>query len=71
LIHYLFGEARARKTGGAGNPHLQNTPLWTELLGLIDAFEYNQSQGNGPLNAFEIGRVFWGKRKDWQKQTRS
>jgi len=44
----LFGEARARKTGGAGKPYLQNTPLRTELLGLIDAFEYNQSQGNGP-----------------------
>jgi len=37
---------------------LQNTRS-AELLGLIDAFEYNQSQGNGPLNAFEIGRVFW------------
>jgi len=34
--------------------------LRTNLLnGLIDAFEYNQSQGNGALNAFEIGRVFW------------
>ncbi|MGF1538920.1 MAG: phenylalanine--tRNA ligase subunit beta [Pleurocapsa sp.] len=29
------------------------------LSGLIDAFEYNQSQGNGALNAFEIERVFW------------
>lgn len=34
--------------------------LRTNLLnGLIDAFEYNQSQGNGALNAFEVGRVFW------------
>ena len=33
--------------------------LRTNLLdGLIDAFAYNQSQGNGALNAFEIGRVF-------------
>jgi len=38
---------------------LQNTPLCgPNCSGLIDAFEYNQS-GNGPLNAFEIGRVFW------------
>jgi phenylalanyl-tRNA synthetase beta chain len=28
------------------------------VTGLIEAFEYNQSQGNGALNAFEIGRVF-------------
>ncbi len=27
--------------------------------GLLDAFVYNQSQGNGALNAFEIERVFW------------
>ncbi|MGP0128010.1 MAG: phenylalanine--tRNA ligase subunit beta [cyanobacterium endosymbiont of Rhopalodia musculus] len=33
--------------------------LRTNLLdGLIDAFTYNQSQGNGALNAFEIGRTF-------------
>ncbi|YAI82324.1 MAG: phenylalanine--tRNA ligase subunit beta [cyanobacterium endosymbiont of Rhopalodia sterrenbergii] len=33
--------------------------LRTNLLdGLIDAFAYNQSQGNGALNAFEIGRTF-------------
>ncbi len=29
------------------------------ISGLIEAFEYNQSQGNGALNAFEIGRIFW------------
>jgi phenylalanyl-tRNA synthetase beta chain len=29
------------------------------LSGLIDALVYNLSQGNGCLNAFEIGRVFW------------
>ncbi len=34
--------------------------LRTDLLsGLIEAFVYNLSQGNGCLNAFEIGRVFW------------
>ncbi|WP_267384065.1 phenylalanine--tRNA ligase subunit beta [Cyanobacterium sp. uoEpiScrs1] len=33
--------------------------LRTNLLdGLIDAFTYNQSQRNGALNAFEIGRIF-------------
>ncbi|MEM8779540.1 MAG: phenylalanine--tRNA ligase subunit beta, partial [Cyanobacteria bacterium P01_G01_bin.49] len=33
--------------------------LRTNLLdGLIGAFAYNQSQGNGALNGFEIGRIF-------------
>ncbi len=27
--------------------------------GLINAFEYNQAQGNGYLKSFELGRVFW------------
>ncbi|MEO0926190.1 MAG: phenylalanine--tRNA ligase subunit beta [Cyanobacteria bacterium J06643_13] len=27
--------------------------------GLLDSFVYNQAQGNGALNAFEIERVFW------------
>ncbi|MQK95598.1 phenylalanine--tRNA ligase subunit beta, partial [Escherichia coli] len=26
--------------------------------GLVQAFRYNQEQGNPPLNGFEIGRVF-------------
>ncbi len=29
------------------------------LTGLIEACAYNLNQGNGCLNAFEIGRVFW------------
>jgi phenylalanyl-tRNA synthetase beta chain len=29
------------------------------ISGLIDAFIYNQDQGNGALNGFEIGRIFW------------
>nr|MDJ0730183.1 phenylalanine--tRNA ligase subunit beta [Crocosphaera sp.] len=33
--------------------------LRTNLLdGIIDAFAYNQSQGNGALNGFEMGRIF-------------
>jgi phenylalanyl-tRNA synthetase beta chain len=39
---------------------IEYSALRTDLLsGLIDAFVYNLSQGNGCLNAFEIGRVFW------------
>ncbi|MEM8612036.1 MAG: phenylalanine--tRNA ligase subunit beta [Cyanobacteria bacterium P01_H01_bin.105] len=43
-----------------------DNPLFTEysalrsdlLSGLIDGFQFNLEQGNGPLNAFEIGHVF-------------
>lgn len=46
---------------------LLDNPLFSEysalrnnmIDGLITAFEYNQSQGNGALNGFEIGRIFW------------
>lgn len=27
--------------------------------GLIDAYEFNLNQGNGPLNGFELGHIFW------------
>lgn len=47
---------------------VEYSALRTNLLnGLIDAFEYNQSQGNGALNAFEIGRVFY-KTKDGMQE---
>ena len=44
-----------------------NNPLLAEysalrrdlMDGLVTAFAYNQSQGNGAFNGFEIGRVFW------------
>ena len=32
--------------------------------GLLDAFAYNQSQGNGALNAFEIERVFYQEARE-------
>ncbi|UZQ53677.1 phenylalanine--tRNA ligase subunit beta [Trichothermofontia sichuanensis B231] len=43
------------------NPLLaEYSALRTELVaGLIDNFQYNLAQGNGPLNAFELGRIFW------------
>ncbi len=38
---------------------VEYSALRTNLLdGLIDAFAYNQSQGNGAFNAFELGRTF-------------
>ena len=42
--------------------------LRTELLtGLIDAFQYNLEQGNGVLNGFEIGRIFWKEEEKYQE----
>ncbi len=43
------------------NPLLaEYSALRGELFaGLLDSFVYNQAQGNGALNAFEIERVFW------------
>ncbi|MCM0589649.1 MAG: phenylalanine--tRNA ligase subunit beta [Gloeotrichia echinulata DVL01] len=42
--------------------------LRTDLLsGLIDAFQYNLEQGNGSLNGFEIGRIFWEEEEGLQE----
>lgn len=43
------------------NPLLvEFSALRTELLtGMINAFAYNLEQGNGALNGFELGRIFW------------
>ncbi|WP_193196083.1 phenylalanine--tRNA ligase subunit beta [Nostoc sp. MG11] len=61
LIHYSLV-----KPGETGQIVLSN-PLFVEysalrtdlIAGLIDAFQYNLEQGNGSLNGFEIGRIFW------------
>ncbi|MGB7414418.1 MAG: phenylalanine--tRNA ligase subunit beta, partial [Thermosynechococcaceae cyanobacterium] len=63
LLHYSWvkpssgGEELIRVV----NPLLiEFSALRTELLtGIINAFAYNLEQGNGPLNGFELGRVFW------------
>lgn len=60
-IHYTLGKPDAENQIVLANPlFAEYSALRTELLsGLIDAFQYNLEQGNGALNAFEIGRVFW------------
>jgi phenylalanyl-tRNA synthetase beta chain len=61
VIHYSLVRAESEDQVSLVNPLLvEYSALRTELMtGLIDAFQYNQEQGNGALNAFEIGRVFW------------
>ena len=36
--------------------------------GLLESFVYNQAQGNGALNAFEIERVFWQEEGELQEK---
>ena len=61
VIHYSLVKAESQDQVSLVNPLLaEYSALRTELVpGLIDAFQYNLEQGNGALNAFEIGRVFW------------
>ena len=68
LVQYSLVKPTGKEITLANPLFSEYSALRTDLLsGLIDAFEYNQSQGNGALNAFEIGRIFWqteGKLKE-------
>lgn len=61
LMHYSLVKPVQESQITLANPlFAEYSALRTELIeGLIDAFQYNLEQGNGPLNAFEIGRIFW------------
>ncbi|NES99159.1 MAG: phenylalanine--tRNA ligase subunit beta [Sphaerospermopsis sp. SIO1G2] len=61
LIQYSLVKPGENRQISLSNPLLaEYSALRTDLIaGLIDAFQYNLEQGNGPLNGFEIGRIFW------------
>jgi phenylalanyl-tRNA synthetase beta chain len=61
LIHYSLVKPQGQRQIVLSNPlFTEYSALRTELIsGLIDAFQYNLEQGNGSLNGFEIGRIFW------------
>ncbi|WP_009631292.1 phenylalanine--tRNA ligase subunit beta [Synechocystis sp. PCC 7509] len=61
LIHYSLVKPGEDRQIVLANPlFAEYSALRTDLVsGLIEAFEYNRSQGNPPLNGFEIGRIFW------------
>ncbi|CCH68078.1 Phenylalanyl-tRNA synthetase beta chain [Richelia intracellularis HH01] len=61
LMHYSLVKPGEDKQIALNNPlFAEYSALRTDLIaGLIDAFQYNLEQGNGSLNGFEIGRVFW------------
>lgn len=61
LMHYTLVKPGVARQVVIINPLFSEySALRTDLLaGLIDACQYNWEQGNGCLNGFEIGRVFW------------
>jgi phenylalanyl-tRNA synthetase beta chain len=63
VLHYSLVKPGLDRQIVLTNPLFPDySALRTDLLsGLIDAFQYNLEQGNGPLNAMEIGRVFWSE----------
>ncbi|MDY7020766.1 MAG: phenylalanine--tRNA ligase subunit beta [Cyanobacteriota bacterium] len=61
LMHYSLVKTEGEEQVVISNPlFVEYSALRTEMLsGLIDAFAFNLEKGNGSLNGFEIGRVFW------------
>jgi phenylalanyl-tRNA synthetase beta chain len=63
LMHYSYALSKSEDGDLVEiiNPMFSEySALRTELIsGLINAFQYNLEQGNGALNGFEIGKVFW------------
>ncbi|NEP38778.1 MAG: phenylalanine--tRNA ligase subunit beta [Okeania sp. SIO2H7] len=69
LMHYSLVKQGGENQIAIANPlFVEYSALRTELLsGLIDAFQYNLEQGNGALNGFEIGRIFWKEGEKFQE----
>lgn len=61
LIHYSLVKPGEDRQVIISNPlFAEYSALRSDLIGgLVDAFQYNLEQGNGALNGFEIGRIFW------------
>ncbi|MCC3411463.1 MULTISPECIES: phenylalanine--tRNA ligase subunit beta [unclassified Microcoleus] len=69
LMHYSLVKTEGDNQVVLANPlFVEYSALRTEMLsGSIDAFQYNLEQGNGALNGFEVGRIFW-KEGDAKKE---
>jgi phenylalanyl-tRNA synthetase beta chain len=70
LMHYSLVKTEGDNQVILDNPlFVEYSALRTEMLtGLIDAFVYNLENGNGPLNGFEIGRIFWKEGDEYKEQ---
>lgn len=60
LLHYSLTKPISDRQVTLANPLFpEYSALRQDLIdGLIDAYEFNLNQGNGPLNGFEIGHIF-------------
>jgi phenylalanyl-tRNA synthetase beta chain len=69
LMHYSLVKPGESRQVVLSNPlFVEYSALRTDLIqGLIDAFQYNLEQGNGALNGFEIGRIFWQEEEGLQE----
>ncbi|MBD2664858.1 phenylalanyl-tRNA synthetase beta chain [Richelia sinica FACHB-800] len=69
LIHYSLVKPGEDRQVVLSNPlFTEYSALRTDLIaGLIDAFQYNLEQGNGALNGFEIGSIFWQEEEGLQE----
>lgn len=69
LMHYSLVKTEGDNQVVLANPlFVEYSALRTEMLsGLIDAFGYNLEQGNGALNGFEVGRIFWKDGEEMQE----
>lgn len=72
LMHYSLVKPHGEGQITLSNPlFVEYSALRTEMLsGLIDAFQYNLEQGNGALNGFEIGRIFWRTEQGFHEMDR-
>jgi phenylalanyl-tRNA synthetase beta chain len=61
VMHYSLTRPASDRRVTLANPLFpEYSALREDLMdGLIEAFEFNLKQGNGPLNGFEIGQIFW------------
>ena len=69
LAHYSLVKPGEERQVVLSNPLFPDySALRTNLLsGLIDAFQYNLEQGNGALQGFEYGRIFWSEEEGLQE----
>ncbi|WP_315789893.1 phenylalanine--tRNA ligase subunit beta [Fischerella sp. JS2] len=69
LMHYSLVKPGEDRQIALANPlFVEYSALRTDLLsGLIDAYVYNLEQGNGALNGFEVGRIFWQEENGLQE----
>lgn len=69
VVQYSLVKPTGKEVSLANPLLAEYSALRSELFsGLLDAFVYNQSQGNGALNAFEIERVFFQDGEELQER---